>query len=354
MKLSHPLFAFVYISFAVSGIGITSANDVTPAKQNSDRQTVARILKDTLDHYNKLFPDIHFIHLAGGKHTSEELSALFTLVDSSTTIMDYQHPPELSEDLLIVSLERLKSMMLNRIGSATLFRFTETGGMPRRHLCAITIDGAGLAPNNLSATRQLVNLRENRLQRIRPGRYIDRFEYLAYSLHHEAYHCLDIHFYGGMPMSKKEYWASYQSYYNEKGADLFSLAHHIKKHGSYTTFCDNLLRLRKLALYNNDPEHFAREKLCDTLKNNIANFRRYNTRQIFEFAYRAEQEMTPSYTDYVRYLAAAARASRKLGANMGPSTEAARNLESMQVEPSTVAELVNISRNTRNELLSSD
>ena len=89
---------------------------------NENLQLHQNIIKNKLDFYNNRFKDIKFIHLDGGDDWKAELELVLKQLAGNAVALDYEHPKELQQDLMSVTIERLKYMLENAEMSSTLFR----------------------------------------------------------------------------------------------------------------------------------------------------------------------------------------------------------------------------------------
>jgi hypothetical protein len=263
--------------------------------------------------YGKTFPEIEFVHTTGGAGWRRDMARVLALLGQEATNLDYEHPPHLADALLDVSLQRLSAMMRYGAPSASLFRAGYLGKAHRKRLCVINVDPAAVAPDDQGATRAMLDIDDSNFARIDPGRYLDNHDHLRFVVDHEVYHCLDSYYNGPTPMSERRLAGEFDAFENEIGADLFGAAMHVHDRGRITDYVKNLVAIRALSLYNNDPDHYTYDALMQIMGLEPATLAQASPRGVFDLATVLRNAAVPSYGEYVRYRAAALQAAHKLG-----------------------------------------
>ncbi len=308
-----------------------SAVDVPPKAGGSLEQVQA----ERMAFYNRQFPDIRFVVLEGGAHWLDSLSTLYTLLGKDAKNLDYECPEELQADLLAVCIARVKMMLQASESSATLFRAGVNALSDRPVLCVVTLDAEAAAGDDFRATAHLVPLPEAQIRRIPRDHWLAHREYLAFVIDHEVFHCLDSYYNRPIPRSQKELWAQYMGYYNENGADAFAMALHLQRHGRLTDYARDLLRIRGIALYSGDVNHYTYDVLKRVLLEPVAGLASMSVKDVLRHASVLRAAVVPDYNGYVAWRERALRAAKVLA----QGTEAA--------EPGA---LVEVSRACFNEL----
>jgi phosphatidylethanolamine-binding protein (PEBP) family uncharacterized protein len=205
--------------------------------------------------------------------------------------------------------------MMLRTGdpSASLFRAGYSGKAHRAQVCVITVDPAAVAPDDEGATRAMLDIGDPEFARIDPKRYLDHRAHLRFVVDHEVYHCLDSYYNGPTPMSKRTLAGQFDQYENEIGADLFGVAMHVHDRGRFTSYVKNLIAIRALSLYNNDPDHYTYDALVQIMRLDPATLVQASPQGVFDLASVLRDADVPSYGEYVHYRRAALQAAQSLG-----------------------------------------
>jgi len=276
------------------------------------REQLDRFLVQKQQYYNREFPDISFVNFNGGYETVSDLSTLYTLLGFAPSNLDYEHPPELRQDLMDASMIRLESMLRNREPCASLFHADEPFGW-NETLCVLTIDPAVIASSNAHATSHLLGLSHDGIEHIPDANCLHCRHYLEFVFDHETYHCLKSAYVGPQLRSDKALWAEYNHYRDENGADAFAMILHIARHGEITPFARNFARIRGLALFNLDPDHMTSAGLERVFALGAGELEGMDVHRAFALANSIRAQIAPDYDDYLRYLAASMRAAEMLG-----------------------------------------
>lgn len=320
--------------------GLLEAGDDLPAD---------KLLNKKIESYSQLYPDILFLILKGGDETIEDMIALNLILGHEPVSMDYEHPPELREDLMLVSAERILFMLKNNMPSASLFKADEPNNW-QEHVCVLTISPDLLAADSVRATGYLLNMPDTLIQRIPQDFQLRAEDYLEYVIDHEVYHCLHAMYVGPQKMSLNELWGEYSQYLAEQGADSYAVAMHIKNRPKESSFPKNIQRIRGMSLYNVDPDHMTVQALDQLMNIHRDNIIKLSQQEIFELAKEIKTSQTISYEKYLNYLASAVEAMRLLGLKASSLEVLNQKLIDIQVDPEKVNELVTYSRRSLSEL----
>lgn len=301
------------------------------------------------DYYRRLYPDILFVVLKGGAETPEEIVALDTLLGPEPVNLDYEHPHDLREELMIVNIGRLWFMLQNGIPSAALFKADNPLGW-QEHICVLTFDPCVVASSSLDATGYLLGLPTEVVRKVPEDLRLDTEDYIEFTMDHEVYHCLKSMYVGPQTMSSHDLWGEYNHYLNEKGADAFALAMHIKKHNKLTLFAENITRIRGISLVNADPNHFTCDALRQISRIPVAELLDMIDAEVFSLANRIQRDLTISYDEYLQYLAAAISATKILGSKVTDLNLLEEKVKGVKVNQGLVKKLVESSRSCLGEL----
>lgn len=311
------------------------------------------LLQEKLEYYRALYPDILFLVLKGGDELLDDMMALDLILGHQPKSLDYEQPPELREDLMFVSVERIILMLQHQEPSASLFKADKPRGW-QEHVCVLTIDQQMIAADSIRSTQHLLNLPEKVIKIIPRDLQLMPRDYLEFVIDHEVYHCLKSMYVGPQRRSHKEFWAEYNHFLDEQGADAYALGMHIKTRGRETSYAKNILRIRGMSLYNADPDHMTCKAMEKVLKIPIENITAMNAKQIFELANKIKDSQKISYKEYLLYLASAIQAIQELGKEALLSEELRNRIKDIQAEPTMVKELVTNSRRCLTQLMNVD
>lgn len=302
---------------------------------NEKTTTPHTLLDEKIEYYRHLYPKITFLNL----QNDDELPALDVILGYQPKSLDYEHPADLREDLMLVSIERIWSMLRSKQPSAAVFKSDTPLGW-QEHVCVLTINPEEVAADSISATKHLLNLPQKVIQKIPYDMQLPPDDYLAFVINHEVYHCLKSIYVGPQLMSNKELWAGYNHFNNELGADAYALAMHIKTNNEDSIFAKNMLRIRGMSLYNKDPDHLTCKALEQVLKIPTGNIAEMSTHEVFDLANHIKDRLTISYDEYVQYLASVVQAMKELGIEAEMSVELLYKLQDIQADLEQVKALV--------------
>jgi hypothetical protein len=307
------------------------------------------IVKAKRDYYSQKYPDILFVILTGGNEAVTDMIALDTLLGPEPTSLDYEHPEDLREALMLASAERLWLMLQYQLPSASLYRADQPLGW-QDTICVITLDACEIASTNVGATSFLLDLPAETVKGIPEHLLLDKNDYIKYTFDHEAYHCLKSKLIGPQKMSSHALYGEYTHYKDEKAADAYALAMHIRDNKRKTEFVDNVGLIRGMSLYNADPDHFTCDAITELKKIPASRIVKMSDQQIFDLANKIRQDLTGSYEEYLVYLASAIEAIRLLAVDSEELMEFAEKLEGVKPDPGLVRILVDRSRSCRENL----
>ena len=278
------------------------------------QQALDTIVQRKLEFYEVQFPDIQIFLLMNDTHRAHRMAELLRLLGQDAANLDYEHPPRLRADLLEVSLDRVEILLHNNFSSSALFRVGESGQARRQQLCVLTLDSCGIAKDNYHATRHLLDVPEQVFAHLPAKRYLDADQHLEFVIDHEIHHCLVAHRGEPIPMSKREYWASYMQWRSEKGADVYGLIMHAFKYGADTNYANTLTDIRGMSLLVGDPDHYS----CTAMTAAMQRFPELAdngsvVESALTVAAKSRNETDCGYEEYLKYRYAASRAMRRFG-----------------------------------------
>ena len=314
---------------------ISCTNVQTHSYTNKIATSPHTLLNEKIEYYRHRYPKITFLNL----QKDDELPALDVILGYQPKSLDYEHPADLREDLMLVSIERILSMLRSKQPSAAIFKADTPLGW-QEHVCVLTINPDEVAADSMSATKHLLDLPQKVIQKIPYDMQLPPDDYLAFVINHEVYHCLKSIYVGPQLMSHKELWAGYNHLHNELGADAYALAMHIKSNNEDSIFAKNILRIRGMSLYNEDPDHLTCKALEEVIKIPSGNIAALSSHEIFNLANHIKERLTISYDEYVQYLASAIQAMKELNIETEISVELLYKLQNIQPDQEQVKALV--------------
>lgn len=345
LKKSAARLVFYLVVFNLS---INSYAQDTPYTAEEFKSASAHLDKK-LEYYKKLYPDILFINLIGGDETVSDLTALDLILGYQPTNLDYEHPPELREDLMYVSVSRIMYMLQAQAPSASLFRADDPAGWPE-NICVLTIHPGEVAANNTQATNHLLHPTLQALLKIPKDKQLLAEDYLAFVIDHEIYHCLKSMYIGPQLMSDKDLWAEYNNFLDEQAADAYGVLMQFKTREQVSSFPENILRMRGLSLYNADPDHLTCKALQEVINLDPKNITAMNNHEIFELVDHIKKTIFITYDEYIQYLASAIQAIKLIGIQSEEIDDLHSHVADIQPAPALVTELMTNSHRHLKEL----
>jgi len=326
------------------GVNAQSSPDTEDKSSSLDS-----LLNEKLEFYRHLYPNISFLILKGGDELVADMMALDLALGYQPSSMDYEHPPKLREDLMMASANRIVYMLQYKMPSASLFKADDPLGW-QEHICVLTINPDEIAADSIRATRNLLDLPEDFIQKIPSDLRLQPTDYLEFVIDHEVYHCLFSMYVGPQEMSHKEFWGEYNHFLNEQGADVYGLGMHINTRLEVSSFAKNILRIRGMALYTADPDHLTCKALQQIFKVPVKDIAEMSAKEIFDTANRIQEHLAMSYDEYIQYLASSVQAMKVLGVEELVSDELRSRIKDVQADPAQVQELVTNTRRYLSEL----
>jgi len=348
--LQKMIGVFAGLVFCLTGIAsVSSSNAQIGTYKPAENYHPQTLLIKKLKYYRAQYPEILIINLEGGIDFPADIVALNLVLGYQPVSLDYEHPTELREDLMVVSLERIIKMLRYRVPSAALFKADNPLGW-QEHVCVLTINPQEVAGDSIQATQNLLNLSRKVIKQIPADLQLRPEDYLEFVIDHEIYHCLQSMYVGPQQRSHKQFWAEYNQFTEEQGADAFALGMHIKNRGELSPFVVNIRTIRGMSLYNSDPDHLTCKALQQVLEVPVVDITGMNTSQVFEMANSIQDRLAIDYPVYLQHLASAVQAMKEIGVEALISEELLDGVKDIPVEPAQVKELVTNARRCLSEL----
>ena len=345
---SIKTFTFTLLSLvmAESTFSASVVQESNPAEKTDSSES---LLNAKVEYYRQLYPDIMFMILKGGKDIQDDMTILNLMLGDQPKSLDYEHPPTARDDLMYVSLERIRMMLQAQAPSSSLFEVRNPPG-GQEFVCVLTINPTEVAANSMQATQSLLDIPRKFIQKIPQDMQLSPSDYLEFVIDHEVYHCLKSMYVGPQELSNKDLWAEYNLFHNEQGADAYALGMHIKNRDEDSLFAKNILRIRGMALYNIDPGHLTCKAIEQVLLIPADKISEMSANEIFDLANTIKDQLTSTYDEHVQYLASAVQAMKEIGVGEQVSEEFQNRIKGIKADPVRVEELVENSRRVFMEL----
>jgi hypothetical protein len=331
---------------ACLGPALLSVSPVFPvgadaAARFSSPDQLNAIVQQRLSHYSRQYSDIQFIHLKGGDDWYSDFVAVVTMLGHNAVALDYEHPPELAADVMELSFERLKRMLMADVVSATAFKVGQGSSITRPKLCVITLNPKTFVASDRTATQYMLDLTESVMAKVNPARYLNHRQHLEFTVDHEVFHCLDSILLGGAPMTKLPLGGEYHLFRRESAADAYAMALHLKKYGRVTNYARNMTHARALWMFTDSPNRCTFETVREVLITDPKQFSEASEKQLLRWAKKTIDRTVRDYHGYVHQRAAALQAASTLGMDPELYGENWCDCAKIKTEPRLVAQLVN-------------
>jgi len=339
-------FTLLSLVMAETTFSASVVQEPNPAEKTDSSES---LLNAKVEYYRQLYPEIMFMILKGGKDIQDDMTVLNLMLGDQPKSLDYEHPSTARDDLMYVSVERIRMMLQAYAPSSSLFEVSNPPG-GQELVCVLTINPTEVAASSMQATESLLDIPRKFLRKIPQELQLSPTDFLEFVIDHEVYHCLKSRYVGPQLMSSKEFWAEYNHFSNEQGADAYALGMHIKNRGEVSTFAKNILRIRGMALHSADPNHLTCKAIAQVLKIPSDQISEMNSRQIFDLANTIKVQLSGSYDEYVQFLASAVQAMQEIGVGELISEELQNRIKGINSDPAQVEELVANSNRAFTEL----
>jgi hypothetical protein len=326
------------IALAIS-LALLSLTFVEAAE--ADSQEIDRAIEKRLSHYNREYPHTRFVHLDGGDDWYSDMVAVMTVLGHDPLALDYQHPPDVAKELMALTIERLKRILMADVVSATAFRPGQGSLIKRKHLCVVTLNPRTFVASDYAATQYMLDINDSTMKKVHPIRYLNHLDHLLFAIDHEVFHCLHSIQYGGIPMTYLPFGGEYHLFQRESAADAYAMAIHLRSRGQVTQYARNITHARALWLFTDSPNRDTFETLREVLIVSPKNLSRMREKELVDWAINITKRTVRPYHKYVHQRAAALKAARTLGMIPELYGEQWRECEKVKADPKLVAHLVN-------------
>ena len=177
------MFRQIIRFLACSLFCLTITSTISFANELNEHHTPEKInvldtqLKEKIEYYRRLYPEIAFV-IMQGEDIDGEMTSLDFVLGSQPESLDYEHTPELREDLMFVSTERIWIMLQNKLPSSSLFKADTPLGW-QEHVCVLTINPLEIAADAIHATGHLLDLPQKFIENIPEDMQLSANDYLS-------------------------------------------------------------------------------------------------------------------------------------------------------------------------------
>ena len=252
--------------------------------------------------YSQEYPEIAFVVLYDMK-TYRRLLPLEKSLGATVRNMDYQHPLNLRATLVEAQEYRIRRMLENGMGSATLFSTPDAVFTRKPFTCVLTWFDMPLEKDPLAASRFIYNLDEQMLRAMPESRRINNMDFLMFSIDHEVFHCIDSYVNGySFPSTSDNIEACCSRAKAELRADTFAALSHLSRHPDRKTFLINLGNARTLNLLNWDLEHYTGYMFSEVVAMDDMD-PRVDIKTLVHKAMHLAEQLAPFYRGHRQFLA---------------------------------------------------
>jgi len=294
------------------------------------------IIAERLRFYNAAFQAVRFVHVGDSDSWREELLTVISLLGDGAVNLDYEHPPELADELLEANIERLAQMLEYDIVSAALFRVGQGSPVNRSALCVISLNPQTYIGDSVDAVSYMLDLSGELLAKVHPVRLLDTYEHLRFTVDHEVFHCLESHLLGGARMTLLPLGGEYNLFLRESGADAFALGMHLRRAGTRTDYARNITHVRALWLFTESPNRCTYDSMRAMLDMPPEQLAATSVREMIDLAVGVRDRWVGNYEFYVRQRATAFKAAKQLGHAPALYGDAWTGIEQVPTEPAEV------------------
>lgn len=320
------IYSIVNFSLALIISLLIFISNSSASEADWSTEKINRSIREKLNFYNQSFPEIQFEYLEN-KGWAKSQQELQLFIGNQATNLDYEHPAELRKELLFVTIEKIRLMLMYGIPSSSLFKTAEKSTSNRKHVCVITLDPESNVATNKIATSYFIDLPENVLSSLSQEKYLDKKQHLDFIIDHEAFHCLDTFYFGGIPMSEKTFSTPYSGFKRESQADMFAAAMHIQRQRKITTYINNLIMTRGISLLNGETQHYSVEAIQLITNADISKIISSQPGELVSMVKNTYKTIAPDYKEYMAYRTAAVDAIAMLGIKLIEPPECSDNSE---------------------------
>ena len=175
----------VLLLLPVTGAATKSIEGIKSAEDKSSSQT---IVDKKIALYNKQYPDVFFIQLAGGNELTESLQTLKVFLGHEPTRLANGISPEPRQELLYDSFRTIIKTLEKNASSSTMFKVGLNSFAEKAYMCVITLSPEAIESDKATLNQDLIQ--DNSGQGVGASD-LNHNDYLRFVIDREAHLCLN-------------------------------------------------------------------------------------------------------------------------------------------------------------------
>ena len=270
---------------------------------SSSANTPTQLIDKQITLYRAAYPEIEFKLL----YKMADFDLLMPLTHSlgeDLSNVDYEHQGDLRITLVEAQEYRIAFQLANGNATATLFKTPNARITNKPYICLITLSIPLLDEAASAATQFMYGIEDDTFNSIPESYYIDNQDFLAYSIDHEVFHCIDAYVNGSLyPRTLDPLKACLDRTRAEQRTEIFAAMAHLSRQPNGIRFLKNLATARTVSLLSGDVEHYTSEvlyKLAASSKLYIKD----DIKALAEESMLYAENKAPSYKDHKEFLVA--------------------------------------------------
>jgi len=270
---------------------------------SSSANTPTQLIDKQITLYRAAYPEIEFKLL----YKMADFDLLMPLTHSlgeDLSNVDYEHQGDLRITLVEAQEYRIAFQLANGNATATLFKTPNARITDKPYSCLITLSIPLLDEAASAATQFMYGIEDDTFNSIPESYYIDNQDFLAYSIDHEVFHCIDAYVNGSLyPRTLDPLKACLDRTRAEQRTEIFAAMAHLSRQPNGIRFLKNLATARTVSLLSGDVEHYTSEvlyKLAASSKLYIKD----DIKALAEESMLYAENKAPSYKDHKEFLVA--------------------------------------------------
>ena len=273
---------------------------------SSSANTPTQLIDKQITLYRAAYPEIEF-KLLYKMADFDQLMPLIHSLGEDLSNVDYEHPDDLRITLVEAQEYRIAFQLTNGNGTATLFKTPNARITNKPYSCLITLSIPLLNEAASAATQFMYDIGDDTFKSIPESYYIDNQDFLAYSIDHEVFHCIDAYVNGSLyPRTLDPLKACLDRTRAEQRTEIFAAMAHLSRQPGGKRFIKNLATARTVSLLSGDVEHYTSEVLY-ILAASSEIYTKNDIKALAEESMLYAENKAPSYKDHKEFLVALRR-----------------------------------------------
>jgi len=270
---------------------------------SSSANTPTQLIDKQITLYRAAYPEIEF-KLLYEMADFDQLMPLTHSLGEDLSNVDYEHPGDLRITLVEAQEYRIAFQLANGNGTATLFKTPNARITNKPYSCLITLSIPLLDEAASAATQFMYDIGDDTFKSIPESYYIDNQDFLAYSIDHEVFHCIDAYVNGSLyPRTLDPLKACLDRTRAEQRTEIFAAMAHLSRQPNGKRFLKNLATARTVNLLSGDVEHYTSEVLYKLAASSELNIKG-DIKALAEESMLYAENKAPSYKDHQEFLVA--------------------------------------------------